>query len=194
MRQYQFCTALILLGVCLRIGGAVDGWTPNLQMLPALLLLCAWSMNLSWQRSMFLSAMVWVVTDAVIALLCRTPLLSWDLLGIMMFYGLSFGILRCFCHVKVNAMSAVVVSLLAAICFYCMTNAISFLVMPNLYPRTLIGFYQAQWIGPEGYGPTWCFLKTSVIGNLLASLVFLLAQHRFYIYHISAKERAFVRL
>jgi hypothetical protein len=63
----------------------------------------------------------------------------------------------------------------AALLFYFVTNTISFWGLPEFYERTWVGFYQAQWSGPVGLGPTWVFLRNAVAANLLFTTFFLLA-------------------
>ena len=194
MRQLQICIAMIVLGICLRVTGVAYNGMPNFQLLPLFLLLSAWTMKLGWKKSMLMTMSIWVFTDLVIAMYSDSAVISWDLVGIIIFYGISYALINYCNDLKLNARTAMLASVVAAFLFYFTTNTVSFLTMPELYSKTLVGFWQAQWVGPDGYGPTWCFLKTGLLGNLLASVVFLLAQHRFCIYHMSAKEQTFVRL
>jgi hypothetical protein len=64
----------------------------------------------------------------------------------------------------------------AALLFYIITNTVSFFTETSLYTRNFHGFMKAQWFGPEGYLPTWIFLRNSVAANLLFGTLFLLAQ------------------
>jgi len=70
---------------------------------------------------------------------------------------------------------AFVASLGAALLFYVVTNTVSFFGLPEFYERSWQGFWQAQWLGPVGLGPTWVFLRNACAANLLFTTLFLLA-------------------
>lgn len=194
MPRYKTDICLIILAVALRVIGSVSELVPNFQILPALLLLIIWNWKITWQRGMMIAFLTWFCSDLLISLINSYAFLSWDQLGVLCYFTISQFLLNLAKRFQPDIKSVIVLSLLSAILFYVITNTVSYFVLASLYPRTLWGFWQAQWSGPDGYGPTWCFLKNGIIANVIAGALFLLAQSRFCIYHIFAKERFFVRL
>ena len=54
---------------------------------------------------------------------------------------------------------------IASLSFYAVTNTVSWLTLPGLYPLSWEGFVQAQWWGPPLLGPTWVFLRSGLLAD-----------------------------
>lgn len=68
---------------------------------------------------------------------------------------------------------------LCAVVSYVVLNTWSWITLPD-YPKTLLGFVQAQWTGaPHHALPTWVFLRNPLIANVLFTALFVLSQRRF---------------
>lgn len=61
--------------------------------------------------------------------------------------------------------------------FYLVTNTTSWLGNPA-YPQSLAGWIQSLTVGQPGFPPTWTFLRTSLLSDLLFATLFLLAFRR----------------
>jgi hypothetical protein len=64
-------------------------------------------------------------------------------------------------------------SILGSILFYVVTNTSSWLTWPG-YAKTFAGWQQALTTGLPGYAPTWMFFRSSLISDLLFTLLFVL--------------------
>ena len=62
----------------------------------------------------------------------------------------------------------------AVIAFHQIANTMSWLIEPA-YAKSLAGFIQAQTTGLPGFPPSWVFLLKSLAGNLVFSILFLVA-------------------
>lgn len=65
-------------------------------------------------------------------------------------------------------------SLLSTVLFHLVTNTVSFFTVAG-YPPTLAGWVQAQTTGLPQYPPTWLFSVKQLAGDLLFTLMFVLA-------------------
>jgi len=129
----------------------------------------------SWRWALPLG--VWVVTDPLASALQGYPVVGWHWLalplGIAATVAIAVPLRR---NPRVIPMLAGAAT--AALAFYFLTNAMCFLTSP-LYPKSLLGFVQAEWTGPVGFGPTWLFLRNALASNLLFTGLALLAHRRF---------------
>jgi hypothetical protein len=63
-------------------------------------------------------------------------------------------------------------ALASSLVFYLVTNSVSW--MGNIgYDKSLAGWWQALTVGLPGFPPTWTFLRTSVISDLLFTALFV---------------------
>lgn len=154
-----------------RLVGAWQGWM-NVSPLPVLFLL---SMACFQGRERWLLPLsAWVITDPLLNLYYGNALFAWDQLGMML--GLAATVLFVpWLKASFGWSRALVASLGAALLFYFVTNTVSFWGLPEYYERSWQGFWQAQWTGPVGLGPTWVFLRNSCLSHLLFTTLFLLA-------------------
>ena len=65
-------------------------------------------------------------------------------------------------------------SLLSTVLFHLVTNTVSFFLEPG-YAPTLSGWLQCQTTGLPGFPPTWLFSAKQLAGDLLFTLLFVLA-------------------
>jgi hypothetical protein len=63
-------------------------------------------------------------------------------------------------------------SVLGSLIFYVVTNTSSWLTWPG-YARTFSGWFQALTVGLPGYAPTWMFFRSSLISDLLFTILFV---------------------
>lgn len=76
---------------------------------------------------------------------------------------------------KNGSTSIILNTLGASIVFYLVTNLLCWVSMP-IYSKSLFGLYEALWLGkPEFPSPTWVFFRNSILGNLIFSVLVLLA-------------------
>ncbi len=175
MQRWIPAILMVLLLVGFRVlGSAMPETLPNFQPLPALLL-CGVIFLKGTQRWL-IPMLAWVVTDPLTSLLQHRPVLGWHHLEIALGLAATVAIAQRVGR-SPNWLNLLGGAALSALAFYFVTNTISFFVDP-LYPKTLTGFVQAQWTGPNapGYGPTWLFLRNLLAANLLFSALFLLAR------------------
>ena len=66
-------------------------------------------------------------------------------------------------------------SLLGAVIFYLITNALSWALDPLYTTKSLTTLGQALWTGLPGYPPTWLFFRNAMIAQAVFSGVFLAA-------------------
>jgi hypothetical protein len=169
-------TPLFLLGLLLVVfrllGAAVPESLPNFQPLPALLL-CALVL-LDGRGRWLLPLGVWLATDPLVSALHGHDLLGWHHLALPVGIG---AVAALALPLRRHAHPAALLggSALAALAFYFLTNCVSFATLP-MYAKTWGGFVQAQWSGPEGFGPTWAFLRNGLVANLLFTALVLLAR------------------
>lgn len=69
-------------------------------------------------------------------------------------------------------------SLLGAVIFYLITNALSWALDPLYATKSLTTLGQALWTGLPGYPPTWLFFRNAMIAQVVFSGVFLAATQR----------------
>jgi hypothetical protein len=169
-RWYPFAAMLGLL-IAFRLVGAWQGWM-NVSPLPALFLL---SMACSSGRDRWLLPLsAWVISDPLLNVFYGQSFWAWDQLG-MVIGCLAIMWVASWVRNAFSVSRALLGSTVAAILFYFVTNTVSFFSLTELYDRTWQGFWQAQWSGPVGLGPTWVFLRNALVANLLFSSLFLLA-------------------
>lgn len=172
MRHSWIAAALlVVLLIGFRVVGAL-GVLPNFSPLPALLL-CS-LVFFRGARAWLLPLGAWILTDPLVSLVQGYPVVGGHhvgiLIGLSASVGLGFALRR---HTGTLAMLGG--SVAAALLFYLLSNTVAFLFDP-LYAKTLTGFIQAQWTGPEHLGPTWPFLRNLVAANLLFTAIFLAAR------------------
>lgn len=167
---------LALVVVAFRVLGAMYPETiPNFSPLAALLLCSLVFLKGAWRWALPLG--VWVVTDPVASLVQGYNPVGWHWAALVLGIGVTVAIaLPLRRNPKVLPVLAGAAG--AALAFYFLTNAISFLTLP-LYPKTLAGFVQAEWTGPAGFGPTWMFLRNALASNLLFTGLVLVARRGF---------------
>jgi hypothetical protein len=171
MRSWISFAALLALLITFRLVGAWQGWM-NVSPLPALLLMSL--VCLQGRDRWLLPLSAWVISDPLLNGLYGQPFVVWDQGGLVL--GLaSTLVLVPWMKQSFSWTRALSGSAAAALLFYFVTNTISFWGLPDFYERTWAGFYQAQWSGPVGLGPTWVFLRNAVAANLLFTTFFLLA-------------------
>jgi hypothetical protein len=157
---------LIILAVLLvafrLLGAAFPNHLPNFQPLPALLL-CS-LVFLDGRVRWILPAGVWLLSDPLVSVIQGYPVAGWHHLALVPGLAATIG-LACWLRQRPGTMRLVAGSAVAAVVFYLLTNALSFVALP-LYPKTLEGFVQAQWTGPAGFAPTWLFLRNALLSNL----------------------------
>jgi hypothetical protein len=171
MRPWISFAALLALLIVFRLVGAWQGWM-NVSPLPALLLM---SLVCFQGRDRWLLPLgAWVISDPLLNCFYGQPLFVWDQAGLLL--GLATTLfLVAWVKRSFSWSRALIGSAMAALLFYLVTNTISFFGLPDYYERSWVGFYQAQWSGPAGLGPTWVFLRNAVAANLLFTTFFLLA-------------------
>ncbi len=163
--------ALVAFLLVFRVVGAQLGWM-NFSPLPAVLLLSI--VCLKGNDRWLVPGLAWLISDPLVNQIQGASLLTWDHLGLLL------GVLSMLAIVpwmqrNFSPSKGIVGCLIAAMIFYVVTNTVAFFSLADLYPRSFIGFVQAQWTGPEGLGPTWVFLRNSCAANILFGSIFLLA-------------------
>lgn len=178
MQRWIPAILMVLLLVGFRVlGSTMPETLPNFQPLPALLL-CG-MIFLNGTQRWLVPMIAWLVTDPLTSLLQHYPILGWHhleiALGLAATVAIGLRVRRSPTWLNLLGGAA-----LSALAFYFVTNTVSFFVDP-LYPKTLTGFVQAQWTGPDaaGYGPTWLFLRNLLAANLLFTGLFGLAFRTF---------------
>ncbi|NBR62853.1 MAG: hypothetical protein EBT77_00800 [Verrucomicrobia bacterium] len=63
-------------------------------------------------------------------------------------------------------------ALASSLIFYLLTNSVAWGANPA-YDRSMAGWWQALTVGLPGFPPTWTFLRTSVISDLLFTAIFV---------------------
>jgi hypothetical protein len=171
MHRWFGFAALLMVLMAFRLVGAWQGWM-NVSPLPALFLL---SMVCFQGRERWLLPLgAWLITDPLLNVFYGHDLFAWDQLGMVL--GLAAtALLVPWLKASFSSSRAFMASLVAAVLFYVVTNTISFFGLPEFYERSWQGFWQAQWSGPVGLGPTWVFLRNACAANLLFTTLFLLA-------------------
>lgn len=172
MRHSWIAAALLVaLLVVFRLISA-SGYLPNFSPLPALLL-CS-LVFLRGAKAWLLPLGAWAITDPMVSLVQGYPMVGGHhagiAIGLVGAVALGFWLRR---HPGTPAMLGG--SLAAAGLFYFFSNTVAFLFDP-LYAKNAVGFIQAQWTGPEGFGPTWLFLRNLAVANLLFTGIFLAAR------------------
>lgn len=151
----------------------------NVSPLPAL-----WLMSLvclSGRDRWLLPLAAWVISDPLLNMFYGQSLVVWDQWGLVLGLLSTLLLIPWMKH-SLSWTRALSGSALSALLFYLVTNTVSFMSLPEFYERSWAGFYQAQWSGPEGLGPTWVFLRNAVGANLLFTTFFLLALRPFSAY------------
>jgi hypothetical protein len=171
MQSWVSFGALLVLLIAFRLVGAWQGWM-NVSPLPMLVLLCL--VCLRGRDRWLLPLAAWVISDPLLNLFYGEPLLVWDHAGLLVGIAATM-VLVPWMKSAFSWQRGCVGAVLAAVIFYAVTNTVSFFALPELYARSWEGFLQAQWTGPEGFGPTWMFLRNACAANLLFTLLFLLA-------------------
>lgn len=171
MHRWLSFLALLLLLVAFRMVGAWQGWM-NVSPLPAVVLLSAVCFH--GRDRWLLPLAAWVLSDPLLNLFYGQSLLVWDHLGLLVGIAATL-VLVPWMKSSFSFGKACLGSVLAALLFYAITNTVSFFALPEWYARTWTGFWQAQWTGPVGLGPTWVFLRNSCLANLAFTCLFLLA-------------------
>ncbi len=171
MRSWISFAALLALLITFRLIGAWQGWM-NVSPLPALLLMSL--VSFQGRDRWLLPLAAWVISDPLLNAWYGQPFVIWDQLGLLLGLASTLLLVPWMKH-AFSWTRACAGSVLAAFLFYFVTNTVSFWGLPEFYERTWSGFYQAQWSGPAGLGPTWVFLRNSVVANLLFTTFFLLA-------------------
>ncbi len=170
-RSWIAAALLVALLVVFRLISA-SGYLPNFSPLPALLL-CS-LVFFRGAKAWLLPLGAWAITDPLVSLVQGYPLVGGHHLGIAL--GLVGAIaLGYWLRRHTGTMAMLGGSLTAAVLFYFVSNTVSFLFDP-LYAKNAVGFVQAQWTGPEGFGPTWLFLRNLAVANLLFTGIFLAAR------------------
>ena len=172
MARWFPVAALIVLFAGFQIAAVeIDAWPLNFQPLLALAF-CAMAMLKG--RQSWVVVVAWLVAWPVLSAL-RGYGFTEGLLSTAVGFGCVFAVGHFFRRfLSIWAMLGGVT--LGALSFYLVTNTFSFFELVTLYPRTLEGFVQAQWTGPNGFGPTWVFLRNSVTGSLFFTALFSLSQ------------------
>ncbi len=172
MRHSWIAAALlVVLLIAFRIVSAI-GFLPNFSPLPALLL-CS-LVFLRGARAWLLPLAAWAITDPLVSLVQGYPVIGPHHVGILV--GLSASVaLGYLLRRDPRNLPVLAGSLASAGLFFLLSNSFSFLFDP-LYAKTLTGFIQAQWTGPEGFAPTWVFLRNAGAANLLFTGLFLAAR------------------
>jgi hypothetical protein len=179
MHRWMSFAALLLVLVAFRLVGAWQGWM-NVSPLPALFLL---SMVCFHGRERWLLPLsAWVITDPLLNVFYGQAMLAWDQLGMLLGLAATLFLVPWLKN-SFSWSRALTASLVAAVLFYLVTNTVSFLGLPDFYERSWQGFWQAQWTGPVGLGPTWVFLRNACVSHLLFTTLFLLALRPLYAYH-----------
>jgi hypothetical protein len=157
------------------LGAAFPDTIPNFSPLAALLLCSLVFLKGTWRWALPLG--VWVVTDPLVSAFQGYPVVGWHWaalpLGIAATVAIAVPLRR-----NPRALPMLAGAAGAALAFYFLTNAVSFLALP-LYPKSPLGFVQAEWTGPVGFGPTWVFLRNALTSNLLFTGLALLAHRGF---------------
>jgi len=87
-------------------------------------------------------------------------------------------------------------SFVCSLVFYVAANTFSWwhdvaIDLPNGYPATAAGWWQANTVGLAGYTPTWVFLRNGLAGDLFFVLVLLLVLDRGFLFgQMPAKAEA----
>jgi hypothetical protein len=173
-RMQRLLPALLIVALLAAfrvLGSAFPEQLPNLQPLPAVLL-CSFIFLKGSQRWL-LPLFVWLVTDPLASVLQGYPVFGWHNLSVLLGVGITVGVAHLAAR-RPTVLPVLGAAALSAVAFYFFTNLVSFLFDP-LYPKSWLGFTQAQWTGPEGFGPTWVFLRNAVAGNLAFTGLFFAA-------------------
>lgn len=115
-----------------------------------------------------------VISDIALNLFYGCPAIGWDDLVRASSYGLAVA-----CGLVLRRMNAGIGLTLAAVVgnsllFYLVSNSLAWVASPD-YARTAAGWVQALTVGVPGFPPTWTFLKWSIAGDVLFTVMFLAA-------------------
>ncbi|MEM6912200.1 MAG: DUF6580 family putative transport protein [Verrucomicrobiota bacterium] len=122
--------------------------------------------SLTWLLAVFF------VTGLALNLAYGGPLFAWSGLVALLALALAWLIGRALQKRQAGFLLTLGGSLGAALLFYLLTNAFSWLGS-DLYPKNLTGLQEAFWTGPpEAVLPTWWFFRNSLIGNVLFTTVY----------------------
>jgi hypothetical protein len=159
--------------IAFRVLGAYGFLPPNFQPLPVFFLLSFAFFN--GKSRWLIPAFAWILSDPLMSYIQGFPLFCWDSLSIIL--GVT-GTLFLSNRLRQNlTITSSFFSILGAtLLFYTITNTISFFSEAHLYTKNYQGFMNSLWYGPEGYLPTWVFLRNSIVANLLFGGLFLVAQ------------------
>ncbi|WP_338690298.1 DUF6580 family putative transport protein [Haloferula helveola] len=169
----SWIAGLLLVGllIAFRVISAA-GFLPNFSPLPALFL-CS-IIFFRGTRAWLLPVLAWVVTDPLVSIIQGYPVIGPHHVGIAV--GLLASVLLGLALRRRPSNANVLLgSMGAAFLFYFVTNLLSFLGDP-LYAKNVTGFIQSQWTGPQGFPPTWIFLRNLAAANLLFTGLFLAAR------------------
>jgi hypothetical protein len=174
MQQRAPLVLLIVLLVVFRLLGAVSPEAfPNFQPLAAVFF-CA-AAFFGW-RMLWVPAVAWILTLPVTNGMQGfgwSPSVLVALLGLVLAVWIGWGFRQKRALLPMLGGAA----LCAIIGFFAM-NCLSWLTLPD-YPKTFLGFVQAQWTGAPHHGqPTWVFLRNPLMANVLFTGLFVLGQRR----------------
>ena len=164
MKAWAAAVSMIVLFAAFQVVAVkIDAWPLNFQPLLALAF-CSVAL-LSGRQSLIVGA-AWLIAWPLLSAI-RGYDFTEGLLATALGFACVFLIGFAFRHAR-SIWAALGGVTLSAITFYFVTNTFSFFELGWLYPRSLEGFLQAQWTGPDrpGFGPTWVFLRNSITGSL----------------------------
>jgi hypothetical protein len=180
MRRWLPSLLLVIMLVVFRlVGSSLE--LPNFSPLPAFVL-CSLIVLRGTQQWM-LPVLAWMVSNPLMNAIEGFPMFGWSDGSILLGMIASIAVVP-WAQRKASFLRTQAAVVAAAVLFYFVTNAVSFLTMPELYGRDFNGFVQAQWTGPVGMMPTWIFLRNLVAANMIFTSVFMLAIPSFSLYYL----------
>ena len=171
--------ALVLISA--RIIGALNSESlGNLQPFGSLFF-CG--MALFGSRGVILAAATWLLSYPIASIIQGYPVGMEILVPIIGFTAM-VGLANFF--KSTSPLKTFTGSLIGAIVFYLITNALSWAFDPLYATKSLATLGQALWTGLPGYAPTWLFFRNAMIAQAVFSGVFLAATRTIF---LSSEEK-----
>jgi hypothetical protein len=172
--------AALLYRLLFILAGAPADWS-NFSPL-ASIFLCS-GLFLPAKRAILFPAVGLLLSDVFINAHFNAPLIDTRMIPGYFCFGMIF-LLGTFLrrHRITRPIPVLLAAVSSSILFYLVTNTIDWYfdapvpLLVQLYPKTFAGWLQALTVGHPGFPPTYLFLRSSVLSDLLFTSLFLLTQ------------------
>ncbi len=163
---------IALLALFSILGARVKEVLPGFGPLPAVFFCVAACMGMRW---LWIPMLAWVVSYPITNAIHGY---GWDWQMSLSLLGFGLVVWIGYSLRGKRALALLGGSLGAGVLFYVVTNSGAWLILPD-YPKTWLGFVQAQWTGaPHHAVGTWVFLRSALVANVLFTSLFLLGQRQ----------------